>query len=72
VTAPPIIQAQSLTKFYGRDVGVERLDFTVEQGEIFGFLGPNGLGRNPLHRIRKVRELLVRDRCWSSVDAGQR
>jgi ABC-2 type transport system ATP-binding protein len=51
VTAPPIIQAQPLTKFYGRDVGVERLDFTVEQGEIFGFLGPNGAGKTTTIRL---------------------
>jgi ABC-2 type transport system ATP-binding protein len=51
VTAPPIIQAQSLTKSYGRDLGVEELDFTVEQGEIFGFLGPNGAGKTTTIRL---------------------
>ncbi|WP_199882068.1 ABC transporter ATP-binding protein [Streptomyces sp. CB03911] len=46
VSAPvPAIEISSLTKRYGRTVGVERLDLTVAAGEVFGFLGPNGAGK---------------------------
>ncbi|GHG53053.1 ABC transporter ATP-binding protein [Streptomyces griseocarneus] len=41
----PAIEISSLTKRYGRTVGVERLDITVGTGEVFGFLGPNGAGK---------------------------
>jgi len=46
-----VVRASSLTKFYGRDRGVEDLDFTVGQGEIFGFLGPNGAGKTTTIRL---------------------
>jgi ABC-type multidrug transport system ATPase subunit len=39
------ITMQELTKFYGSQRVVNRLNFSVEQGEIFGFLGPNGSGK---------------------------
>ncbi|MGW1074892.1 ABC transporter ATP-binding protein [Streptomyces sp. NPDC002537] len=41
----PVIEIGSLTKKYGRTVGVEGLDITVGEGEVFGFLGPNGAGK---------------------------
>ncbi len=34
-----------LTKQYGQQTVVNQLSFTVERGEIFGFLGPNGSGK---------------------------
>ncbi|MFI9202365.1 ABC transporter ATP-binding protein [Streptomyces sp. NPDC053048] len=43
--AGPAIEISSLTKLYGRTVGVEGLDITVGAGEVFGFLGPNGAGK---------------------------
>jgi ABC-2 type transport system ATP-binding protein len=49
--APSVIAVQDLTKHYGRTVGVEGLDFTVEPGEVFGFLGPNGSGKTTTIRL---------------------
>ena len=45
--ASPVIATQQLTKRYeGADfLAVDRLDLTVERGEIFGLLGPNGAGK---------------------------
>ena len=40
-----IIQTSDLTKFYGNQAAVDRLTFSVQEGEIFGFLGPNGAGK---------------------------
>lgn len=36
------IKTQGLTKYYGRARGIIDLDLSVEQGEFFGFIGPNG------------------------------
>ena len=41
----PVIVTEDLTKIYRHQVAVERLNFTVNEGEIFGFLGPNGAGK---------------------------
>jgi ABC-2 type transport system ATP-binding protein len=41
----PAIEAQGLTKFYGRHRGIEDVTFAVAAGEVFGFLGPNGAGK---------------------------
>ena len=41
----PVIEAKALTKRYGGALAVDRLDLTVERGEVFGLLGPNGAGK---------------------------
>jgi ABC-2 type transport system ATP-binding protein len=40
-----VIEAQNLTKRYGRTTVVDRVSFTIAPGEIFGLLGPNGAGK---------------------------
>jgi ABC-2 type transport system ATP-binding protein len=39
------IEIESLTKWYGRTRGVEEVTFSIEPGEVFGYLGPNGSGK---------------------------
>ncbi|SDF13488.1 ABC-2 type transport system ATP-binding protein [Thermus arciformis] len=40
-----VILTRGLTKRYGRVVAVEDLNLEVEEGEVFGLLGPNGSGK---------------------------
>ncbi len=40
-----VIETHELTKRYGQQVAVNRLNLQVQRGEIFGFLGPNGAGK---------------------------
>ena len=47
----PVIRARSLTKSYGSTLAIDRLDFTVSEGEIFGLLGPNGAGKTTTIRL---------------------
>ena len=39
------IEVKTLSKWYGSARGIEDLSFSVEKGEIFGYLGPNGSGK---------------------------
>jgi len=41
----PVVTARGLTKRYGAATVVDRIDFDVAKGEIFGLLGPNGAGK---------------------------
>jgi ABC-2 type transport system ATP-binding protein len=40
-----VIETHELTKRYGSQVAVNRLDLQIQKGEVFGFLGPNGAGK---------------------------
>ena len=41
----PAIEMINLTKTFGKFTAVDQLSLTVNQGEIFGLLGPNGSGK---------------------------
>jgi len=43
--AGPAIRTSNLTKKYGAAAAVDRISLTVEIGEVFGLLGPNGSGK---------------------------
>jgi ribosome-dependent ATPase len=45
VDAAPVIAAHDLTCRFGDFTAVDRVSFTIERGEIFGFLGSNGCGK---------------------------
>jgi ABC-2 type transport system ATP-binding protein len=45
------IETESLTKYYGRQRGIEDLTLTAGPGEVFGFLGPNGAGKTTTIRL---------------------
>lgn len=40
------IRARDVTKRFGSVTAVDRIDLTVEEGEVFGFLGHNGAGKS--------------------------
>jgi ribosome-dependent ATPase len=45
VTGEPVIVARDLTRRFGSFTAVDRVSFTIERGEIFGFVGSNGSGK---------------------------
>jgi ABC-2 type transport system ATP-binding protein len=45
------IEVEDLTKRFGDFVAVDRIRFSVAEGEIFGLLGPNGAGKTTLIRM---------------------
>ncbi len=42
---PPAIEAEGLTQRFGSFTAVDHVNFKIEKGEIFGFLGSNGCGK---------------------------
>jgi ABC-2 type transport system ATP-binding protein len=47
----PVISTQDLTKVFGNFTAVNRITFSVEKGEIFGFLGANCAGKTTAMRM---------------------
>ncbi|WP_036257464.1 ribosome-associated ATPase/putative transporter RbbA [Methylocapsa aurea] len=41
----PVIVAHGLTRCFGDFVAVDHVEFSIQRGEIFGFLGSNGCGK---------------------------
>ena len=59
-----IIEIDNLSKFYGKQRGIEDVTFSVREGEIFGFLGSNGAGKSTT--IRSMLGLIKYDKNqWS-------
>lgn len=46
-----VITVQNLAKSYGRIEALKNISFEVHEGEIFGFIGPDGAGKSTLFRI---------------------
>jgi len=46
-----MIEVSDLSKHFGSKTVVNKLSFTVKQGEVLGFLGPNGAGKSTTMRM---------------------
>ena len=46
-----VIEVKHLTKRYGDYTAVDNISFSVTAGEVFGFLGPNGVGKTSTIRV---------------------
>ena len=71
-----LIEADGLTKSYGRRRGIVEVTFHVTEGEVFGFLGPNGAGKTTtirtllgLLRPSGGRAALFGLDCWRDAPA---
>jgi len=50
-TISAVIVAEDLLKQFGDAVAVDRISFSVQEGEVFGVLGPNGAGKTTTMRM---------------------
>jgi ABC-2 type transport system ATP-binding protein len=48
MSSTALLQIASLTKFYGEQLALEDVGFSVQAGEILGLIGPNGAGKTTL------------------------
>jgi ABC-2 type transport system ATP-binding protein len=50
-TSGAVVEARDLTKTFGAFTAVNRVHFTIRQGEIFGLLGANGAGKSTTFKM---------------------
>ncbi len=60
------IDIHSLSKNFGRVRALDAVSFSVEKGELFGLIGPDGAGKTTLFRL--LTTLLTPDSGTASVD----
>ena len=75
----PAIRTEGLSKRYGSTLALDRLDLIVGEGEVYGYLGPNGSGKTTtirlllgLHRPSDGRAELFGVDAWSDPVAAHR
>ena len=62
----PIVVVKEISKSYGKVEALKEVSFAVEQGEIFGLIGPDGAGKSTLFRI--LTTLLLADKGTATVN----
>jgi ABC-2 type transport system ATP-binding protein len=74
-----MLRTEQLTKDYGGFRALDRLDLTVDRGEIFGLLGPNGSGKSTALRLMlgflratSGRAWIAGHDCWHESVAARR
>lgn len=50
-SAPIMIEAEGLTKYFGDFAAIRDVSFKVRQGEVVAFLGPNGAGKSTTMKL---------------------
>ncbi len=63
--AEPVVLTEGLTRRFGEFVAVDHVSFTIQPGEVVGYLGPNGSGKTTT--IRLLLGLLVPSEGHASV-----
>lgn len=61
----PAIEAEGLTRQFGDFVAVDHVNFKIERGEIFGFLGSNGCGKSTT--MKMLTGLLPATAGWAKL-----
>ena len=73
------IRTEKLSKRYGETLALDGLDLAVDEGEVYGYLGPNGSGKTTtirlllgLHRPTAGRAELLGHDAWDDAVAAHR
>ena len=57
--ANTVLEIKNLTKTYGKRKVIDNISLEIQEGEIFGFLGPNGSGKTTT--IKMILRLIEKD-----------
>ena len=60
-----MIETRQLTKRYGHLIAVNEINLSLKEGDVFGFIGPNGSGKTTT--MRMIATLLAPDYCEAYV-----
>lgn len=62
------VTVQHITKTYGKEkkIAVDDISFSVDKGELFGLIGPDGAGKSSIFRI--LTTLLLAEKGTATVD----
>jgi ABC-type multidrug transport system ATPase subunit len=58
------IKTEGLTRRFGEFTAVDHISFGVEQGEVFGFLGPNGSGKTTVIKMLTGILPITEGKAW--------
>jgi ABC-type multidrug transport system ATPase subunit len=58
------IKTEGLTRRFGDFTAVDHISFSVEQGEVFGFLGPNGSGKTTVIKMLTGILPITEGKAW--------
>ena len=47
----PIIEFENVTLAYGNRIILDNISFQINEGQIFGMLGPNGVGKSTIFNL---------------------
>ena len=61
-----MIEVNNISKSYGRVKALDGVSFSVDKGEVFGLIGPDGAGKTSMYRI--LCTLLLADEGTATVD----
>lgn len=51
MTTAPLIEVQALSKKFGGVTALDKIDFSVDPGQISGLIGPNGAGKSTFFNV---------------------
>lgn len=51
MSSPPIIETKDLTKTFKDSAALQKVNLTIQEGELFGLVGPDGAGKTTTLRI---------------------
>ena len=60
------IEVKNISKSYGKVKALQDVSFSIEKGEVFGLIGPDGAGKTSMFRI--LCTLLLPDEGTAKVD----
>ena len=49
--ANTIVEFENVTLAYGNRIILDNISFTINEGQIFGMLGPNGVGKSTIFNL---------------------